>query len=316
MKKVIFLLLIACFILSARQSKAEVVDKVAVIVNDEIITQGEVDKILYNVYKQFKVQYTEEELEEKIDDARTNLIKTLIEDRLLLSEAKRRNIEVDDKEVDERMNEVRESFKSEEEFRNALQADSITISELESKYKERIMRDKLIDVEIRGKISVSPQEVVEFYKGHKEEFKEPEKIKLRSVLIRVTDDRPREEALKLAQTILMRLEEGGDFTLLAERYSEGPYASSGGDLGWVRSGELMNRINDIVFTLNDNEISGIIETNLGFHIFKAEDREESRVLDLYEVKDQIEQMIYSQKTNDKLRSWVDRLKENAYIAFR
>ena len=316
MKKVIFLLLIACFILSARQSKAEVVDKVAVIVNDEIITQGEVDKILYNVYKQFKVQYTEEELEEKIDDARTNLIKTLIEDRLLLSEAKRRNIEVDDKEVDERMNEVRESFKSEEEFRNALQADSITISELESKYKERIMRDKLIDVEIRGKISVSPQEVVEFYKGHKEEFKEPEKIKLRSVLIRVTDDRPREEALKLAQTILMRLEEGGDFTLLAERYSEGPYASSGGDLGWVRSGELMNRIDDVVFTLNDNEISGIIETNLGFHIFKAEDREESRVLDLYEVKDQIEQMIYSQKTNDKLRSWVDRLKENAYIAFR
>ena len=316
MKKVIFLLLIACFILSARQSKAEVVDKVAVIVNDEIITQGEVDKILYNVYKQFKVQYTEEELEEKIDDARTNLIKTLIEDRLLLSEAKRRNIEVDDKEVDERMNEVRESFKSEEEFRNALQADSITISELESKYKERIMRDKLIDVEIRGKISVSPQEVVEFYKGHKEEFKEPEKIKLRSVLIRVTDDRPREEALKLAQTILMRLEEGGDFTLLAERYSEGPYASSGGDLGWVRSGELMNRIDDVVFTLNDNEISGIIETNLGFHIFKAEDREESRVLDLYEVKDQIEQMIYSQKTNDKLRAWVDRLKENAYIAFK
>ena len=114
----------------------------------------------------------------------------------------------------------------------------------------------------------------------------------------------------------MRLEEGGDFALLAERYSEGPYASSGGDLGWIRNGELMNRINDIVFTLNDNEISGIIETNLGFHIFKAEDREEPRELDLYEVKDQIEQMIYSQKTNDKLRSWVDRLKENAYIAFR
>ena len=316
MKKVIFLLLVACFILPARYSNAEVVDRIAVIVNDEIITQGEVDKILYNVYKQFKVQYSEEELEEKIDDARTNLVKTLIEDRLLLSEAKRRNIEVDDKEVDEKMNEIRDNFKSEEEFRNALTADNITISELEKRYKERIMRDKLIDVEIRGKISVSPQEVVEFYKGHKEEFKDSEKIKLRSILIRVTGERPREEALKLAQTILVRLEEGGDFALLAERYSEGPYASSGGDLGWIRNGELMNRINDIVFTLNDNEISGIIETNLGFHIFKAEDREEPRELDLYEVKDQIEQMIYSQKTNDKLRSWVDRLKENAYIAFR
>lgn len=316
MKKVIFLLLVACFILPARYSNAEVVDRIAVIVNDEIITQGEVDKILYNVYKQLKVQYSEEELEEKIDDARTNLVKTLIEDRLLLSEAKRRNIEVDDKEVDEKMNEIRDNFKSEEEFRNALTADNITISELEKRYKERIMRDKLIDVEIRGRISVSPQEVVEFYKGHKEEFKDSEKIKLRSILIRVTGERPREEALKLAQTILVRLEEGGDFALLAERYSEGPYASSGGDLGWIRNGELMNRINDIVFTLNDNEISGIIETNLGFHIFKAEDREEPRELDLYEVKDQIEQMIYSQKTNDKLRSWVDRLKENAYIAFR
>jgi peptidyl-prolyl cis-trans isomerase SurA len=316
MKRIICFLLVVYFFLSVAQLHAAVVDKVAVVVNDEIITQGEIDKILYSAYQQFKVQYSDEELEERINEARTSLVKTLIEDRLLLSEAKRRNIMVSNKEVQERMDEVRSQFKSEKEFRTALEADNITIGELEKRYKERIMRDKVIDIEIRGSISVSPQEVVEFYKGHKEEFKEPEKIKLRSILIRVTDERPRDEALKLAQTILVRLEEGGDFMLLADRYSEGPHASSGGDMGWVRNGELLKRINDVVFTLNDNEISGIIETNLGFHIFKAENREESRELEFSEVKDHIEQMIYAQKTNDKIKSWIDRLKENAYIAFR
>ena len=96
MKRIIIFSLALIFSLSTLSIHAEVVDRIIVIVNDEIITQGEVDKILVSVYQKFKVQYSGEELNAKIDEARTNLLETLISDRLLLSEARRKKIEVED----------------------------------------------------------------------------------------------------------------------------------------------------------------------------------------------------------------------------
>jgi len=308
----IFVVLIATIVLSF----AEVMDKIVVIVNDEIITQGELDKLLSGVYRRNSMKYTDAELALKMDEARRNLLGTLIQDRLLLSEAKRRNIEVEPKEVQERLNEARQRFSSEEEFEAALVHDNLTLSELEKSYKERIMRDKVIDMQTRGRISVSPKEVVDFYNDNKEGFTEGEKIRLYSILIRTSDERPKEKSLELAKTILSRLEEGGDFTSLATEYSNGPYASAGGDMGWVRQGELMAKINDVVFNLNDNEISGILETRLGFHIFKVKEKVLPRALEFHEVKNRIEEILYSQKTSEKLYAWIEKLKEDAYIAFR
>lgn len=314
--KVFIAILGIFFIYSFSLIKAEVVDKILVIINDEIITQGDVDRILVNVYNKYKVQYTGKELSERIDAARKDLLNTLIQDRLLLSEAKRKKIEVDEKEVKVKMEEARSQFSSEGEFRNALLQDNITLGELESKYRERIMRDKLMQEEIRGKITVTPQEVVEFYNENRKKFIDPEKLKLNSILIRISDERPREEALTLAKTILTRLEEGGDFSLLAKEYSDGPYASASGDMGWVRRGELMARINDIIFNLDSAEISGIIETKLGFHIFKVDEKVEPSEMTFHEVKNKIEDMLYNQKVNVKLGTWIEKLKEDAYIAFR
>ncbi|MGB2705405.1 MAG: peptidylprolyl isomerase [Candidatus Omnitrophota bacterium] len=314
--KLFFVNLFVSFFLLAGASHAEVVDKILVVVNDEIITQGEIDRIFTPIYEQYANLYSGQELVGKLDEAWKNVLERLIHDKLLLSEAKRRKVEVDDREVDARMDEVRQRFPNEKEFERTLVMENIVLSDLERKFRERLMMDRLIEMELRKDISVSPNEILLYYEKNKETFREPKKVKLRAILIRVNENRSEEAAIRSAKEILNRIEKGGDFVLLAEKYSEGPYAASGGDMEWVEEGELMGRIDDLVFSLDENEISGILKTNLGYHIFKVEEKKDSRAIEFHEAKKRIEQILYNKKTQEKLKKWIERLKENAYIAFK
>ncbi len=311
------LVFVTVFLFCAAPSAfTEVVDKILVIVNDEIITQGEVDRILIPIFIQYKNLYSGPELTEKLDEVRRNVVSRLVQDLLLLSEAKKREVEVTDEEVEQRIEEIKENFSSEEEFERALQAEDIALGSLKKKHRERIMIDKVIDAEIRHKISLSPSELAEFYETNKEKFREPQKVKVKSILIKVSEKRSEKKSLKLAKTILRRLREGGNFGLLAQKYSDGPYAESGGQMGWVREGELMDKLNDLVFNLDENEISGILKTKLGFHIFLVEEKETSSAMDFNKAKPRIEQIMLNKKIQEKLGQWIENLKKDAYIAFR
>jgi parvulin-like peptidyl-prolyl isomerase len=311
-----FILLLLFCLCRSSLSYAEVVDKILVIVNDEIITRGDLDRLLLPVYVQYKSRYSDRELKEKIDEVRRNLLKRLIEDKLLLVEARKREIEVASGEVEERIREVRVRFSTEEEFEAALAQENMLKSDLKEKFKEKIMIEKFVASETQAKISVSPNELFNYYKTHTSEFVEPPKVKLRAILIRIKKGRSQTKALKLAQKILYRLEQGGDFSLLAEEYSEGPYADSKGDMGWVEEGQLMDRINDLIFQMDAGDISGILKTDLGFHIFKVEGKRQSRTKGFAEEKRRIEDLLYGKKRQDALRQLIEELRENAYIAFR
>ena len=303
-------------LLFSASSQAIVVDKIVVVVNDEVITQGDIDRILRPLYQQNKDTLTAEDMAEKLDEARKTLLKRLINDKLLLAEARRKEIEVEQSEIDAKLGEVKKRFPSEEEFIQAITQENILLSDLEKQYKERIMIDKIIDQEVRWAVAITPNEALTYYDENKKDFNEPKKVKLHSILIRVGENHPSAKAEKLARRILSRLEEGGDFAALAKQYSEGPYADSGGDMGWVKENDLMERINELVFNMEINEISGILETTLGFHIFKVEGKTPARTKTYQEVKTRIEEILYRTKVEEKLIKWLDELKENAYIAFR
>ncbi len=316
-KKRFFLtVLLLSFLLLKADARCEVVDKVLVVVNDEIITQGEINRVFMPIYAQYANLYTGEELTRKLDEAWKNVMERLVHDKLLLSEARRRKIEVDDREVEAKIDEVRARFPGEKEFEQALAEENVVLKDLERKFRERLMTDRLVELELRKDILVTPNEILLYYKENKEKFKEPKKIKLSAILIRAGENRSEERAGALSGEILERIKKGGDFGSLAKQYSEGPYSSYGGDMGWVEEGELMGRINDLVFSLDEKQVSTILKTNLGFHIFKVEEKKPAREMKFHEAKKQIEHILYNDKTQKKIKNWVDRLKEDAYIAFK
>ena len=309
-------ILVSLVSLYAIFSHSEVIDKILVVVNDEVITQRDVDMRVAPLFEQYKTMYETSELMEKFQQIYKSVLEQLINDKLVISEARRQGMEVTDKEIDEELSKVRKRFASDEEFYLTLDRQGISPEELKENYKSSLMARKLIDAEIGSKITVTPIEIVGYYDKHKQEFMSPEMIKVRSILIKIKKDRGSEVSLSLAREILRRLRNGEDFAELAKIYSDGLHASSGGDMGYVKKDEMINRIDAVIFALKEGEISEILRTDLGFHIFKVEDKKETRLMNFDEVKNDIEKFLFNSEIQERLKEYIQQLRENAYITYR
>ncbi|MDD5173928.1 MAG: peptidylprolyl isomerase [Candidatus Omnitrophica bacterium] len=318
MRRIIFVsILITVLALFTALSGAAVVDKIVVVVNNEIITQREVDVILAPIYGQYRSMYKGEELIRMLEDAREKILKQLIEDRLIFSEAKKLNITIDEKEIDAKVDEVRNKVGSERDLENMLHEQNLTLNELRARYKEKIMIRKLVDQKVGAKIIITPLEVKDYYNDNKESFMQPEEIKLRTILIKPRKEQGGEAgSLQLMRDLVKRLKEGCDFEELAKEYSDAPDASEGGLMGYVRKGELLPQIEDIVFNLKEGEVTGIIKSPLGYHVFRVDEKRIRRIRELSEVRQDVEEFLYREKANQKLRGWIDSLAKSAYIEFK
>lgn len=316
MKKILFITAVLSA-LNLFASHAEVVDKIVVVVNSEIITQREIDVLLSPVYMQYREMYKGEELIRRLEEVRERIIKQLIEDRLILSEAKKQNIIVEEKEIDARIDEIQRNVGSEKELEALLAEQNTTIKELRERYREKIMIRKLIDQKVGSRIIITPFEVKNYYNDHREEFIQPEEIKLSAILIKPKKEQGGDAgALQLMRDIVRRIKEGCGFNGLAKEYSDAPGASEGGSMGYVKKGDLMPKIENIVFNLKEGEMSGIIQTSLGYHVFKVEEKRQTRNKEFPEVREELEELLYRQRAEEKLKGWINSLAKNAYIEFK
>ncbi len=298
---------------------AEIVDRVVAVVNDEVITQSEVDILLRPWFEQMRTQIKGEDLAVKLNEARRNLLNQLIEDKLVYQEAKKRKIEILENELEERVLEFKRRFKNEEDFNKMIVAQGLTETKLKEKYRQQLAIRRLHIMEIKNKILVSPKEIEDFYTAHEKEFNQPEKIKLRSITVRKAPDKQGkkdEEAKLKSEQILADLKKNADFAKIAEAHSEDYNAPSGGDLGYVGRGEMARDIDQVIFALNPGDISPIIETEIGYHIFKVDEKQEGKKKNLDEVRLEIQEIIYRDKAKKRFDEWMRDLKEKAYISIR
>lgn len=309
------LLLYLLFAVSAAAAWAQNdIDKIVAVVNDEVITQSDINNMLLPIYKEYKDLYTEQEIDDKMVEESRKILKQLIEDRLLLSEAKKRDIAVDDQKVNQQLNKIKSAFSSEEDFLRSLKEQNISIKELKDIYRRNIMVSKLVDMEVRNKIHVTPVEIANYYNYHIDKFKEPSKIRLYHILIKDTPGS--DEAKEKAQQVVQKLKLGADFEQMARVYSEGPNGEDGGDMGYVEKGQMLPEIDKVIFGMKESEISDPVKTDIGYHILMVKDITPPREKQLEEVSDMIGEIIFRKKFNQKLDEFLNRLRENAYISIK
>ena len=314
MKKLLAAIIMLGGLLLCYPCSAEVVDKIEVIVNDEMITRREIDRLLAPIYEKYKTMYSGESLISKTLEARQKVIEQLIEDKLVYCEAKKYNINLDEKDIEEKINAAMSKAGGKEEFEKILASQQITTKELRVRYKEQGLSRRIIDQMVGSKIAITPIEVEKYYTNNIERFASPEEVLLRNILIFPGEDPVR--SAKLAGEISKRLKEGCDFGGLAKIYSQGPAAAEGGLMGYVKRGDLMPQIEDVVFNLKVGEISGIVKTQAGYHIFKVEEKRPGSVRSFKDAKRDVEESVFMEKMNHKVRVWIAGLKKNAYIEIR
>lgn len=318
MKKciLVFGISIASFIFMIQTPSTEIIDRVLAVVNDEVITQSELDIILFPIYAQYSEIYGEEELAEKMDEAKQEMLLQMIEDKLIIQKSRKEGIVVSDKEVEERVAEIKNKFSDEETFEAALEEQGLNVDILKKRYKEQAMMKKIFDKEVKSQIVVLPTEVQEYYKAHVKEFEEPETVVLRVITLKVSQTDERQRVFEKAEDIKKSIDEGKSFDEMAQKFSEDAYAIEGGLMGYVKKGQLMQTIDEKIFALEAGEISGVIENDLSFRIFKVDEKIAAHTSSIEQVREKIQNTIYQEKVKQKFEEWLDKLKKDAYISIK
>lgn len=153
----------------------------------------------------------------------------------------------------------------------------------------------------REKPVISDEEVESFYRENLSRYSTPEQRRARHILIKTSDGDSVDvlaEKKEQAEKILELAKSGEDFSELAKQYSEGPSGPNGGDLGFFTRGRMVKAFEDAVFSMNEGEISGIVETSFGFHIIKLDKIEPARTRSLEEVKKEIRAQLQTKKSRE------------------
>ncbi|MBU4561937.1 peptidyl-prolyl cis-trans isomerase [bacterium] len=161
--------------------------------------------------------------------------------------------------------------------------------------------------ETRNQVSISDEELLEYYNENKESFLEPEQVHARHILVETEED---------ANNLLLQLKEGlTDFAELAKEKSIGPSAPSGGDLGFFTRGQMVKEFEDAAFSLEPGEISDVVQTQFGYHIIKCEEKKEEHSPTFEEAKERIINTLRYQRENEAISALISKLKEKAVIIY-
>jgi len=253
-------------------------DGVAAVVGGEPIFDSEVDEQLYL----FFMQNGQQPDSAQALVVRKGILDRLIDEKLIVQEAKRKQVAVADTEVEHQVSDAiadaKQRLGGETGYAAELAKEGISESDLRERYRGEIRRqllaNQLLRKELNLKVEVSPAEAEAYFKANPTDFpKRPEEVGLAVIQIPVEPESSAVVAARnRAQGLLDRVKKGESFTRVAQEASEDPGTrASGGDLGFFGHGDLDSTFEQVAFQMKPGEISNIVRTPFGFHIIKVEE---------------------------------------------
>lgn len=323
MKKLIFPLLLVLSLSQplAHAAEQELLDRVVAVVNDEVITQAELDTFLRPVYEQYSKEYSGQELMKAINEVRQKILSQMIEDKLVYQEAVAQGIVVKEEEVEKEFQEFKSKMEKPEELDQMLEREGLTMKSLRERLKKQAMVRQLQDREIRSKVIISPAKVEDFFKNNPDQFKTKERIRVRSLTIKkseetrskgLTDEKAKQRMDLLEQKIKLYR----NFDQIVTDFSEDSLAKQEGLGDWIERGAMIESVDNVIFNTPVGQLTGIVETPIGYHIFRIEAKEPAKVRTFDEVKDQISGYLFQQESNARFKDWMEEVRKAAYISIK
>ncbi len=240
---------------------------------------------------------------EQIEPYKQTLLNTLIERAILLQTARSQNVSVSPDELDRRMLALASEYPA-GGFEEMLKRSPTTRQELEKKTKDQLTIEKLLDAEVFSRVAITEEQIRNEFNEHPERFQDPEMVHAEQIVVGGLDD---------AKRIQQQLWQGKKFSDLARRFSLSPDARVGGDLGFFARGQMPPAFDDVVFRLAPNQVSDVVTSDYGFHLFHLVERRAPRKKDLSEVRAQIERALLEQKRAERQLEYVAQLRAKAQI---
>ncbi|MBU4371017.1 MAG: SurA N-terminal domain-containing protein [Proteobacteria bacterium] len=297
-----------------------VADRIVAVVNDEVITLSELNNAFEPYQERFTANYQGRDREKALGETRAALLNRMIDNLLMEQESRKTGITVRSEEVTDAINDMQKQRKvSPDEFQKALQQEGMTLDAYRKDIRDQLVRLKLIRRDIKSKVAVTDEEIGEYYRKHREDYEGKEAVRIKQILLLLPKEENPAAKEKLradADAIHKRLLNGEPFEMLSAKFSQGPAAAEGGDIGYIERGMIHSEVEDAAFTLPLNQISGVIESPVGFHIIQVVDRRGAGLKAIENVREEIREKIDREKMEKKFGEWLAELRKKSHIEIK
>lgn len=297
-----------------------VVEDIVARINNQIITRSELQRNREQLLKEAQQQGIGAN-DPQVQEGEKNLLRDSIDLQLLVQKATDLGINVDNdlvKQLDEMRKQL--NLDSMEALEAEAQKQGISFEDFKQSKKNELIRQKVIQNEVASQIQISAEDVKQYYEQHKPQMEQPEQVRLSEILIApeaAKDAEPTPEAVaaaeKKAQQALAELKSGKRFETVAKEVSTDPSSANGGDLGYFKRGSLSKELEDKTFAMKKDSTTDVIRTKQGFVILKVTEHLQAGIPSMKQLEPQIQEAIYMQRLQPKLREYLTKLREEAFI---
>jgi peptidyl-prolyl cis-trans isomerase SurA len=304
--------------LISASAHAELVDRIAAVVNRDIIALSEVEARAAPDLQRIRAEPDPKKRSEQRDQALKRSLEGLIGEKLMEAQLRELNIDVSDAEVDLGIEDVKKQNGIDgDQFEKLLMQEGYTLTTYRQFMKKHLARLKLINLKVRSKVKVSDEDVKAEYAKVAKMDSEDAEVHARHLLVQVSPkatadqvEAARKKAVALADEARRP---GVDFIELAKKKSEGPSAADGGDLGFFRRGVMVPEFERAAFSLPIGGISDPIRTKFGWHVIKVEERRAVSSKTFDEMKEQIRGRLLQLQLEKYTEQYVQELKAQAVV---
>jgi peptidyl-prolyl cis-trans isomerase SurA len=294
------------------------VEEIIARVNDQIITKSDYDRALSEHDQEMRQRGA---TMQDISESHNDLLRDLIDQQLWLAKGKELGV-TGETELINKLNEIRKQYNlaTMEDLEKAAKEQGYSFEDFKQNLRNQIITQQVMRDQVGRKIAPTPGEIQRYFEAHKQQFEQPESVKLGEILISTgsqpDDQQKLAEAKAKADDIEARLRAGGDFGQLARSFSEGTTAAAGGDLGQYKRGQLNKVFEDKTFGLKSGEVTDPILTKQGYVILKVIQHIPGGIPQLKDVEDQVEQNYFEEKAGPAMRQFLAEMRDQAFIQIK
>jgi len=302
-------------LLPAFELNSKLYDSIFIIINEDVIT--------FNEYKLRYLKLKSDLLRRGIPmprDSKLKIFDVLVNEKIIRQTAQKNKIFVSDTEVDESINRLKTMNRlSDAAFKQALAQEGKRLQDLEEEYRQQLLSEKIMSIELRPRISQPEEdEIKDYYNKNKSKMIEPPKIEVSHILIK---DNPnaslseRSRIKKNAQEILKKTLNSKNFEQMARTYSEDETSKAlGGNIGYVAKGEWLPEIDNVLFSLKTGQVaSTLLQSRWGYHIVKVTAKKRKRTVPYEDMRSRILNFLMNQKMKDEYDKWISEKKGESYF---
>ncbi len=285
-------------------------------VGDHVITQGDLNEEIAQITSMMQKQgRPPQQVAAMINSLRPQVLDSLVVRALLEDEFTKKKIVVSDDEINKEIANIKASLPKDVVLEDLLAKNGGTEQTFKKDLLEQLKLIKLLNI-----ADPDEKEIKAFYEENKARFFDmPETVHARHILITVdaSADAAQKAKKKVeAEEILKQLKEAdADFAKIALEKSDCPSKNNGGDLGRFRKGQMVPQFEAVAFELKANEISGVVETEFGYHIIQTIEHQEPKTIAYEEAKNQIIARLKNRQLQQRAAPMLETLRENAKISY-